>query len=430
MKTSKIAWLGERIKGLLKGGFAHIFAGSILNKAISMISSIVVARIVSKNEYAYMNYADTIYGYLVLFSGLGMATSILKVCAGKTHEEYDAAYLRYALKNGLVFEIVASIILCGVCMCLPLPFQRAKEFLIILVVYPILTFLSDVMFCYIRAKQKNKEFAKASFVQVLLLCVLGILMATLIGAKGLVLARYIAMIIAMIIVFKYVYPVLKGAPKRELDSQTKKNFWFMSISLVVANAFSGMMPFNENLLVSNLIANEEISANFRVAGLFPQLLLLVTQAVNVYFFPVVSDMDNRGKDAKKTVVGIGLFNFALVSVCVVVGMFLSPWLITFFYGDKYRNAVELSYALWIMRGLNAGIRMIPMNMIIAVGKYKFNLIMSIVACVFQFVCDRYCILHFGIIGVAYGTIVVYFVTGIMYWGYFLKNSSRKVKQKV
>lgn len=430
MKISKIAWLRENIRHLFRGGFAHVFAGSILNKAISMISSVVVARIVAKNDYAYMNYADTIYGYLVLFSGLGMATSILKVCAKKEVGGQDGAYLRYALKNGLVFEIVASIILCCVCICLPLPFQKAKEYLVILIAYPILTFLGDVMFCYIRAKQRNKEFAKASFVQALLLCVLSILLVTLIGAKGLVLARYIAMVVAMIMVFKYIYPVLKGTSKTELDLQEKKNFWVMSLSLVVANAFSGMMPFNENLLVSNLIASEEISANFRVAGLFPQLLLLVTQAVNIYFFPIVSDMDNRGKNAKKAVVGIGLFNFALVAVCVMVGMLFSPWLITFFYGDKYQNAVELSYVLWLMRGLNAGIRMVPMNMIIAVGKYRFNLIMSIVSCVFQFVCDWYCILHFGIVGVAYGTIIVYLITGIMYWGYFFRITSRKVKLKV
>ena len=36
-----------------------------------------------------------------------------------------------------------------------------------------------------------------------------------------------------------------------------------------------------------------------------------------------------------------------------------------FYGEKYVDAVGVSVLLWITRGMNAGIRMIPMNMLIA-----------------------------------------------------------------
>ena len=72
----------------------------------------------------------------------------------------------------------------------------------------------------------------------------------------------------------------------------------MSLNIVIANAFSGMMPFNENLLIGNIIADEVVLANFRVAGLFPQMILLVAQAVNVYFFPIVAGLDNEGKQTK------------------------------------------------------------------------------------------------------------------------------------
>lgn len=60
----------------------------------------------------------------------------------------------------------------------------------------------------------------------------------------------------------------------------------MSVSLMAANALSGMMPINENLLVGNIIADEATTANFRVAGLFPQMVILVAQSVMIYYFPI------------------------------------------------------------------------------------------------------------------------------------------------
>mgnify|MGYP000201261003 CR=1 FL=1 len=54
------------IKNLLKDGFAHVFVGTFFNKAVAMISSVVVARIVDKTDYAYLTYSETLYGYLII----------------------------------------------------------------------------------------------------------------------------------------------------------------------------------------------------------------------------------------------------------------------------------------------------------------------------------------------------------------------------
>ncbi|MUT99512.1 MAG: hypothetical protein EP145_10615 [Bacteroides uniformis] len=54
----------------------------------------------------------------------------------------------------------------------------------------------------------------------------------------------------------------------KLSNNNLRQFMAMSVSLMAANALSGMMPINENLLVGNIIADEATTANFRVAGLF------------------------------------------------------------------------------------------------------------------------------------------------------------------
>ena len=120
-----------------------------------------------------------------------------------------------------------------------------------------------------------------------------------------------------------------------------------------------MIPLNENMLVSHIISDEVQLANFRIAGLFPQLLLLITQAINIYYFPIIANMDNKGINVRRKTINVGIFNFLLVSIAVITGLLLTPWLIATFYGQKYADAYHNAYKLWLMRGANAAVGWFP-----------------------------------------------------------------------
>ncbi|MBR8699988.1 hypothetical protein I8F96_13985 [Enterococcus casseliflavus] len=67
---SKYEKIKNSIITLMKTGFFHIFTGNILIKAVSFISSFLVVRILTKDEYAYFAYADNLYAYIILFPEL------------------------------------------------------------------------------------------------------------------------------------------------------------------------------------------------------------------------------------------------------------------------------------------------------------------------------------------------------------------------
>ena len=413
-----------RIASLLKKGFGHVFIGTFLNKGIAMISSVIVARIIDKIEYAYLSYSETLYGYLILFAGLGMSSGLLKVCSGKTTGLQDKAYLSYAAKWGAGFEALITICLIIICTTVTLPFPEARFYIISTALYPAVYSIYDTLVCYIRAKQKNILFARLNVLYSLLTCVFSIILVLWINAIGIVIARYLVLICIGAIALFSIKNSFTTQDCSTISKSEKRSFWIMSLSLMAANIFSGMMPFNENLLISNLIADEVTTANFRVASLFPQLLLLVSQALMIYFFPIVSEMDNHGADTvtiKKYIIKIGILNFVLVIFSLLIGIVLTPFLISFFYTQKYADAIPIAYLLWIMRGINAAIRIVPMNMLIAVRAYKFNLIMSAFSAFIQLLLDWYFIKHFGIVGVAYGTIAVYLISGIIYWVFLLNR---------
>lgn len=405
-------------KTLLKGGFFHILTGNFLNKAISMISSIVIARVIDKSVYASISYADNLYSYLSLVAGLGMSSALLKFCSTDQRKSLDKAYFNFAMKIGGVVQFIGSIGICFLVMFWDIPYSSARIFTWSLLLYPLLDLVTATISIYMRTQLENKMYAAVGVIKSVALCVISIVLILAIGTAGVIPARYISLVIVLIYSWRYYKRTLSGIEPDRLTHKQKKAFVYMALSLCVANFFSGIMPINETFLVNNLIRDEIITANFRVAGLLPQLLLLVSGAVTVYYFPIVARLKDK-RIIKKKVVEIAIVNAVVIILLTVLGMIFTPLAIYILYGSKYMDAVSISYLLWIMRASNCVIRLVPINMLPAIGKTGFNLYMSIISCVMQCVIDYFCIKNFGIRGVAVGAIVVYIVTGILYWVYFL-----------
>lgn len=414
--------LKERLNNLINQGFFHVFIGTFLTKAIAMISSVIVARLVAKDDYAFLSYSETLYSYLTLFLGLGLSSALLKTCSSNKYVSSDWGYLKFTLKIGLLYELLLIFVFVTISMSIDLPFKESKPYIMATSFYPLLYYIYDVFFTYLRAKQLNKIYAWLSLLYSILTCLFTITLVYWYSCYGVVIARYIAIVALVLIIFLYLNRFLKGVEKKDISREQKKDFLFMAISLMLANALSGMMPINENLLVSNIIIDPETTANFRVASLFPQLIILVTQSIMIYYFPIVSSIDNAGSNTRKVVFSVALLNIVLVMVALIVGILLTPWLIKTFYSEKYVNAIPLAYLLWMVHGINAGLRIVPINMLIAIRRYKFNLYMSVFSVIVQLLLDWYFITIYGVMGVVIGTIFVYTITGLAYWYLYIHYS--------
>lgn len=383
-----------------------------------MLSSIVIARIIDKSSYASLAYVDNLYSYIALASGLGMSSALLKFCSAEQEKRLDKAYVKYAIKIGGTFEFIAALLICVVVSVSDIPYQGAHVFAWALLLYPLLDYLSTTAMIYMRTQLQNKEYAWMGLLKSSSICVLSVLLVVLVGTAGIIQARYLSVGLVMTYCFCFFSRTLRDTESIRLSREQKREMWAMALSLMTANLFSGMMPINEAFLVNNLIRDETITANFRVAGLLPQFLTLVSGAVTVYYFPIVARMKNY-KAVRRKVTEVALVNGAVILFLTACGILCTPLLIRFLYGEKYFDAISISYVLWLMRASNCLFRMVPMNMLPAMGKAKFNAWVSIGSCLFQIFVDSYFILRRGIWGVAYGAIAVYIVSAALYWTYFL-----------
>ncbi len=419
MIKSYISKMAKGISRLFKGGFFHILTGNVMNKAIAMVSSIVIARIVDKVRYADLSYADNIYSYITLISGLGMSSALLKFCSADNSLVQNKAYLKYAYKVGGAFEIIASIAACIALTFFDIPYPGARIFAWALVIYPVLTHINTTNLVYARTQLENKKYALGGIFGSVSSCVFAVLFLLLFGVYGIVAARYLSLVIVLIYTFTFVKDALLEKSNYTLTKEQKRSFFVMGVSLGLASFFSGIMPINEAFLVNNIIRDEITTSNFRVAGLFPQLLNLISGAITVYYFPIVARLKDF-KEVKRKVLQIELINGAVIVAATAVGMLLTPFALDLLYEGKYNDAISISYVLWLMRASHCLIRSVPMNMLPAIGKTKFNVAMAVFACVLQCALDYIFLIKYGVIGVAFGSIVVYLISGALYWVYFYR----------
>lgn len=408
----------QKANSLIKKGFFHILLGGTLTKIIAFFSSILIVRFVSKTEYAYLSYADNILSYVYLVCGLGLDSAILKFCVSDDAEKNRGLYF-YAAVIGSAVSVLISLLAVVLCRVIPVPFPESRPFLTAMVAYPLLYFWLCISQGFMRARLMNRQFAYAGIVQALTVLVVSLLLVRKIGAYSLVAARYTAAFLALSYVIYCISSELKGA-REWPDSKKKREVIRFGVSLLIANVFSMIMPINETFLVNNLIKDAVVTANYKVANLIPQQLPFVTSAIITFYFPLFAKMSDKQEIWERSK-KVGVFTAAAIFVTAAIGILVSPLIIRLAYGNKYSDVNGLMSALWLMHACNAGIRMLPMNILPAVGYTKFNVYVSVGACFVHFAVDYLCISNFGVNGAVIAGFIVYLLTSAAYWIYLRKK---------
>lgn len=408
----------DRIKGLWHGGFFHILMGGSLTKIIAFMSSIFIVRLLSKDEYAFLAYADNIYAYILLICGLGTSSAILKYCISDD-TNMNQAYFRYAIKFGTIAQCVITIVLIIAVYFIEISFPESKKYIYLLAFYPFLYFWIGAIQSYMRSLFKNKEFAYSGIIQSLIVLCLSVAFVLLWGVYGIILARYIALIAVVIyglrVIWKEVNKKISGDSVK-LTRNDKKTFLLFGGYLLFANVFSMIMPINEGFLVNNILETTHITAEYKVASLIPSQLPFFSTAIVTYYFPLFARIKEKNEIWKK-MKKVGILTVVLISTITLIGIVVSPLIIKIFYGEQYNNVFILMTLLWIINAINAGFRMLPMNILPAIGYAKFNVIVAAVSCIIHFVFDYYLIQKFGINGAVFASGFVYCLSGIAYWAY-------------
>ncbi len=412
------------ITTLLKTGFFHIFGSSVINKIVAFLSSVVLVRILTKEEYGIFTYAWNIYSIVILANGLGMENGVLQLCSERSGDvDYARRVTGFGARVGLLWDLLLAAVLLGISLFVPLKIDSADTLLQMLCLLPMVQFLYLLSACYLRSQRKNQAFSKLSTINTVLVFVISVGCAFLFREKGMVMGYYGAYAVsAVVAIFVMKVDLFRGG---SLQKQEKKALMGIAVVSMCNNGLSQLM-YQLDLFVLGIVDPQEtVLASYRVATIIPTALIFIPMALITYVYPYFAEHRNDKqwclRTYKKILLGLGCFNFALSAVLVAA----APLIVKILFGEAYMDAVPVFRVLSVNYFLSGTFRSLSGNLLVTQRKLKFNLLVAVLSGILNVVGNALLIPIYGPMGAAYATVMVVIFTSVLSTGYLVYTFKKK-----
>jgi len=415
---------------LLEKGFFHVASSHLISQGISLISLIILVRLLSKEDYGIYSFAFNLISFFLLINGLGTITGMLQYGSETTDSERRYSIFKYGLITGVKFDLILGIGILAFGLFYPIEMEAARLAFIMMLMYPLLIFMSLSLTTYFRTTLDNRNYSLLNILTACFVLASSILGAILAGYIGVILFRYIAYALIFVIAIL----ILKGEYKNILNSKSldptfKTEFLKYSISVTIINALS-QIPFLSGVLIIGIIIPDPlVVASYKVATLIPFGLMFIPNAVMVFIYPYFARHNTDMNWIRKKYSEITKYLIVLNGCLSVILIIFAPWIISIIFGEQYMDALIPFRILSIGYFVSATFRNPIWNILTMMRRVKFALILSIssgVACVGL---DVFLISNFGSVGAAITNILIYIIISIASGFYFwhILHIDRKVK---
>lgn len=394
------SWLTKYSK-LKETGFFHIFASTVVNKVLTMILSIALVRIMSKQDFGAYSYAFNIVSFLVLFNGLGAPSAVIQLCS-EFHGNASkvSAFFRYGYKAGALFDTALCALILTTGVAIPLAVTGSNQLLILFFLYPLLNYLCDIKFAYLRVELLNKEYAAFVNLQTVLWVVASCGGGLLAGGTGVVIGQTAALAMtALLLLIRF---PLKKMQKEVLLSRTeKRDYWNIAIISSVNTGLSQALNLLGVFLVGMYLANDYLVAEYKVATTIPYAITFIPMSLITYVYPLFARNKNDiAWTMKYFVICIGALLVVVGLLCAIFAVFADP-LFCLLFGDEYVVIVpEFLVMLLGAIAVNCFGRL-SMNLLITQRMIVVNTVITILAIVANIVASAILIPAYGLMGAAW-----------------------------
>lgn len=395
------------IRKLLNTGFFHIFTSGVVNKIISFMSSIVLVRILSVNEYGIYTYAWNIYTMMSIVTGFGLDAACLQLASERNQDkEYVNGVFRFGTRVGSGLNLLLSIIILFVALYGDFKLEGADEIMKISCCLPIFTWIYQQINTYLRTQKDNRHYAYSTNINTVLLFLCSVFGAIWLREKGLILGTYIATIISIVVgLFWISFSSIKKYTKK-ISVEEKKLLFQIAVTTLFATGISQLIYNVDIFLIGIVVPDEAILANYKVALQIPNALLFIPRSLIVYVYPYFAEhrMDGRWciKNYKKIMCLTGIFNL-LITIAMII---FAEIIIRIIYSENYLGCISVFRLLAVDYFVSGTFRILAGNLLVTQRKLKINIWAVSISAIVNIVGDLFLVPHMGSEGAAITTIFV------------------------
>ncbi|EOS25685.1 hypothetical protein C806_01812 [Lachnospiraceae bacterium 3-1] len=408
--------LKQNLKKLYSTGALHVTIGTFATKFVAFFGSIVVVRLLTKTEYGLMSYVENIYSYALIFAALGLSNAILRYLVIVENQYEKKQYFGYIMKHSVIRNIIIMIIICFVSQFIKYPdnYADAKYLLpIVALLLPFQDLVNDDLYT-LRSFFENKLYAYVSFLVSITLILGRILGAVCDGVNGVLWSRVI--INFLFGTLGYIFIKRKYFCEGKVDRLPRKSRKLVNIysfQYMITNGFWALFMLNDTFLLGLLLNDPSGLAEYKVACVLPGNISIFATAIGVFVAPYFTKNEQNSNWVKSNFKKVYLLSVGTVgAVSLGIGAFATP-LIEFMYGEQYLNIVGLMRVLLLAAFINSGLRYTTANILAAMGKVKYNMIISGIGIIVQIILDIILIPRLGIIAGALSNCIVFTIMSIL-----------------
>ena len=412
----------QKVLGLyekLKEGILSTLSANVINKAIGLLSSMVITRLLSTADYGIWSYVLNIYSYLTLVTGFGLVSGALQFGAENKGEGKAYSFYNYCTRTGILIDFILVTAFSTVIAFVQLPIEGAKPFVLGMLPVLLAEYVNSIGQSILRAQNRINEYANVLNVNTILIAI-GTCGGALFGLWGVVIGRYLAYFFSAVYLVRLLRQDLRLIHKADtLNESDKKQLWHYSIFTGASSAMNCVVYYIDITLIAALIKTASDIAVYRVGTLIPNALEFIPNSVIVAILPTIiynrEDLNWVRKNVKRVYCGLGMLNIAIVGVIFVA----SPLIICIISGERYMSSVPILRTLAAGYFFSGTFRNLSVNLLAAFRRVHFGLFIAGLTCFLDIGLNYALIKCYGMIGAAYATFFVAVITAIISFTYVI-----------
>lgn len=378
----------------IKNKGQHVFLSLLIAKICAFAGSLFIIRILPENQFGTISIVASLFAMFLPFSGFGSQQSLLRFGSISNTISEKRNLSRYLFKQGLVHQILLSIIF----MVISLFYVDRYEEIFLIFIFFTVRLIGFYFFNHLQSESRvfgdNKRYSFLTNVVNVIGLFLLVLLSYLFGFKGYLIAIALTPFISLFFFRSNHLSSIVGKISFSKLEIRKYGLHAAGTALLSDTLFS------VDVLMLSFMMSEAAVANYKVAILIPTNITFLALTFMQSDFPVLAKNYQNKSFLRNYISNYYKIFIPITLLVFIFGFVFKSELLNIFFGKRYSENTIVFIILLAGFCTNMLFRNLYGNLLSAVGKMKINTIISMLTLAILFSSAFLLINKFGVVGMA------------------------------
>jgi O-antigen/teichoic acid export membrane protein len=395
------------IQSFLKNDGLYVFSSLLVEKLVMLINTIFIVKMIPQDEFGRITLITSILAFMSPWSGFGSLQVLMKFGAGETNEEKRSQLSQKLFRYGIFYQAILCVLFIIIANFYSIKFDHLKWIILLFAIRFFGQIFQGHLTVDFRMNGENRKFA---FLNIFINCV-GLLLTFLLTTKYDGIGYMISLALAPFLSLLFYSKSLFKNSSQSLNDLNWKYMWKYGRMESLAY-FASELLFSIDIALIAFFMTEKDIALYKVAIILPMNLLFIPTILFQTDFPRIIQ-HSEDKLFLKNYISNYYKLFIPVGLIIITGsFFLRDWIIKLFFNESYLVGSSLFFIATITVVSAMFFRVLFLNLFSAIGKYKWNVKISIFSIVCLVVFDLILIPIYKLEGAVLGFLITYLLSGL------------------